>query len=137
MSDKGTLEDRITTRLHEQIGDLITDDDLKAMVARGIERALFEPRFSEQQSSYGNTVNKKASIVDELVAKLLGEKMKAAVDDYLWTHPELLQTAIDKAIASGASHAIMSTLDDKFANIFHIAVSNMKSQGLLPRGPQG
>ena len=25
-----TLEQRITARLHEQIGDLITDDDLKA-----------------------------------------------------------------------------------------------------------
>jgi hypothetical protein len=33
-----SLEERVTKRLHETIGDLITDADLKGLVEQGIER---------------------------------------------------------------------------------------------------
>ena len=132
-----SLEERITTRLHESIGDLITDDDLKTIVERGIEEALFEERRMTNPNSYGPQTVSKPALVDELVEKLLGEKMRQAIDRWLRENPEALQAAVDRAIALGVGQALLNTLDIRFGGIIEMAVQNMKGMGMLPRGPNG
>ena len=127
-----SLEERITARIHESIGDLITDDDLKAMIARGVEQALFKPRIRPGVGQWGSDETL-PSVVDEIVAKLLGEKMTAAVEQYLKDNPEKLDAAVKDAIAKGAGACFMSYLDSKFQSVFTAGVSTLQMQGLLPR----
>lgn len=127
-----SLEDRITARLHESIGDLITDEDLKGMVARGIEQALFTERHDEKNSDQWHK-RTKPSVVDEQVAKLLGEKMQSAVDQWLKANPDKIQAAIDITIKAGVADALLRTLDNRFAGVFDSGVATLQSRGLLPR----
>ena len=90
-----SLEERITARLHEQIGDLITEDDLKAMVARGVEAALFSPRNVVATSGYrAGYQEQRPSVVEEQVTRLLTEKMDTAVNAWLTANPEKVEAAI-------------------------------------------
>jgi len=125
-----SLEARITQRLHESIGDLVTEADLKAMVARGVEDALFRPRTIPRQ--YGGSDTKPA-LVEELVSKFLDQQMQAAVTTWIAENPERLQGAVDKVVAASAGEAFLHYLDLRFESIARMTVSEMKTQGLLPR----
>lgn len=131
-----TLEERVTARLHESIGDLITDDDLRSIVERGIEKALFQKRETQRQTSgsWGTTyIDTHPPLVDDLVERLLSRKMTEAVDGWLREHPEQLQAAIDQAIQDGAAAAMMGALNRQFASVFTAGVEQLQNMNLLPR----
>lgn len=135
---KPSLEERITSRLHESIGDLITDEDLKGMVARGIEAALFKPRITQTPRSYGGyDTTTAAPLVDEQVVKLLGEKMRAGVDAWLAANPEKIEAALRDVMQRGVGNALLYSLEQRFAGVFESSLEIMKSRGLLGRGPNG
>jgi hypothetical protein len=113
----------------------MTDDDLRGIIKRGVEKALFEERYDADRSNAYHS-KKKASLVDDLVDKHLAAKMKEAVDTWLKENPERIQQAVDDAIRRGVSDALTRTMDERFAGIFQQGVSMMQSQGLLPR-PSG
>jgi hypothetical protein len=126
-----TLEERITGRIREQIGELMTDDDLRGIIKRGVEKALFEERYDPDRSNAYHSKTK-ASLVDELAEKHLAAKMKEAVDTWLKENPERIQQAVDDAVRRGVSDALTRTMDERFAGIFQQGVTMMQSQGLLP-----
>ncbi len=130
-----TLEERITSRIHEQIGDLMTDEDLRGIVARGVEKALFTERQLEVEGFYGGRAKVKPPLVVEIVEKVLGEKMREAVDAHFRAHPEQLQEAVDRAIARGIGGALLETLDQRFGEAFANGVRNLQGQGFLPGPP--
>lgn len=132
-----TLEERITSRLHESIGDLITDADLKAVVERGIEQALFKPRLVEEFRYGSRHTDTKPPLVDEQVAKLLTEKMREATDQWLKDNPEKIEAALREVMQRGVGSAMLYSLEQRFAGLFESALTNMKSQGLIGRGPNG
>jgi hypothetical protein len=127
-----SLEERVTTRLHESIGDLITDADLKVIVERGIELALFHPR---ELTGAGYHTTRKAALVDDLVEKLLAAKMAVAVDTWLRDNPDKLKEALDRAITNGVGQAVMRAMDMRFEGIFSSGVAMLESQGYLRQSP--
>ena len=130
-----TLEERITARLHESIGDLITDEDLQGMVARGVEAALFQPR-PEQVPSYGNTTRTemRPPFIQEQVLKLLSEKMNAAIQQWVKDNPDKIETALRNTLQDGVVEAMTQSLDRRFASVLPLALQNMRNNGLLPSG---
>lgn len=130
-----TLEERITSRLHESIGDLITDEDLKGMVSRGIETALFQGRKVEKRDTWGHSSTwDRPSVVDEQVALLLSTKMQDAVNQWLKDNPEKIQAAIDVVLKAGVGDSLLRALDNRFSGMFNAGVGELQNRGLLPRG---
>lgn len=127
-----SLEERINERLHESIGDLITPEDLRAIVERGVEGALFAP--SKVARSYGG-FDEGPSLVERLVEKHLSDEMRAAVSKWIAENPEQMRAAVDGAIERGVGNALMRALDDRFFGIFDAGVENMQSRGMMPRTP--
>lgn len=115
-----TLEQRLTKRLHESIGDLITDADLKAMVERGMDKALFQPRESSER--WGSP---RPPLVDALVERFLEAKMQAAVEQWLKDNPDKIDAMLQSAIQKGAGAAFMHYIDSKFALAFAAGVEQL------------
>lgn len=129
-----TLEQRITARLHESIGDLVTEDDLKAMVARGIENALFSPRNVVTNRGYGAPYqDQRPSVIEENVTLLLKEKMDVAVGVWLTEHPEQIEAALVRAFQDGAANAMLQSLDRRMEGVVPAALRTMQNNGMLPR----
>jgi hypothetical protein len=127
-----SLEERINQKIHESIGDLITPEDLKRIVERGIESALFQPRQTPRQ--YGG-YDTKPSIVDEVVTRALETAMRDAVNAWVKDNPEKLEAAVKEAIARGAGESLLRAIDYKFAGMFDAGISHLRNQGLLPPAP--
>lgn len=126
-----SLEQKVTERVHQSIGDLITEQDLKAVVERGIEKALFQVRTVPDTGYRG--WKEVPSLVDTIVENLLRAKMEEAVRQWLEENPVQIQLAIERAMKAGVAQALLDALDCRFQNIFEIGVQNLQNRGLLSR----
>ncbi len=131
VSTTPSLQERITSRLHDSIGDLITEEDLKQIVDRGVEELLFKERTVPGRHGY--TTETRPGLVHEILKEQLGEQVRGVVTQWLQDNPEKVQEAMDRAIANGVGAAVMRTLDSRFAEVFSQGVSMLQMQGLLPR----
>lgn len=97
-------------RIKDSIGDLMTDEDLRKIMERGVEKALFQPR--DGRDGYGYTRSKE-SLVDEAVHKFLEQQMQAAVDKWVDSNADKLKEAVDKAIVLGAGECAIRAMDSR------------------------
>lgn len=130
-----TLEERINDKLRESLADLMTPEDLRGIVERGVENLLFKERVTQDGRGWAPTT-RKPPLVEELVSNHLEKQVREAVQNWIAENPERLQEAVDNAMRRGIANAVMRTMDERFAGIFNSGVSIMQSQGILPSNPQ-
>lgn len=94
-----TFQEKMFERIREQIGDLMTEDDLKALVNSSMQKAFFEPSY--EKDLYGNLRLSKDSIFINLIRKEMEGKITEAIKTWLIEHPEEVSKAIDETIAKG------------------------------------
>ena len=93
-----TLQERVGDRIRDQIGDLMTDEDLKLLVDRALTDAFFKER--REVRSYGQDILHPPPVV-ELVRGLLKQRVDAAAAAWLAAHKDELGKHIDDAIGKG------------------------------------
>ncbi len=123
-----SFEDKLKGRIRDSIGELMSDEDLKRVIERGIDDALFKPRLTP--SGYGGH-NTKPSLVEEAINTHFQAKVREALDDWIKANPEKLQEALDKAVKLGIAGCIDYALEQKFSYMFQAAASQMKANGAL------
>ncbi len=123
-----SFEDKLKKRIRDSIGELMSDEDLKKVIERGIDDALFKTR--KVPASYGG-YSDKPSLVDEAINAYFQPKVRDAVDKWVAANPEKLQEALDKAMKLGIAGCVDYAMDQKFQWLFQSAAQQMKSQGLL------
>lgn len=130
---ESTLEQRIAERVKENLGDLLSDDELQRMIGRQVEKFLFEPRVVA--GTYRN--EQKPPLLQEMVDRNLKERMEAGVSAWMEANPEKMQEAVEAAIKRGVGGALIDALDYHFAGLFNAGIESMRQQGMLPRSPHG
>jgi len=128
IQQKQTFEERMMDKIRESIGDLMTQEELKKILERGVEKALFESR--QVKDCYGGyrTI---PSVLDEAVSKFLQPAMDKAVSDWIDTHQVELKAAVDKAVQAGAGEAVLRAIDSKFYGAMASLESKLRESGVL------
>jgi hypothetical protein len=112
-----TLQERVGDRIREQIGDLMTDDDLRLLVDRALTDAFFKER--RETRHYGQDIIHPPPVV-ELVRDLLKQRVDAAAAVWLAEHKDELGKHIDNAIGKGFLTFFTQWLDVKMQNDLNI-----------------
>lgn len=105
-----TLQERVGERIREQIGDLLTDDDLKRLVETALHEAFFKQTVAH--GDWGRTSITPAPVV-EIVRGLLKERVDAAVSAWLSANSAEFAKHLDDAIGQGFSKMLQDWLDMK------------------------
>ena len=129
-----TLEARITNRIQAEMGDLITEADLKPLVDRAIRKGLFEPRVVTE-GRYGSISGTRQvahpPVMLEVLERLLGEQLEKMVAEWLQANEKAVRTVLEKTINDGAGMAVLSRFsyifdsdlqrygDQKITQLFH------------------
>lgn len=127
-----TLEERVREKLHAQIGDLITQEDLQQIVERGVEEALFKPR--EERDRYGHTTTKKPSLAAELVAETLEKQMRAAVNAWIAENRDQFAEMVQEAVGKNGRDLALAALGAALQPAFNQVIYNLQTNGQLPHG---
>lgn len=128
IQQKQTFEERMMDKIRESIGDLMTQEELKKILERGVEKALFHSR--QVKDGYGGhrTI---PSVLDEAVSKFLQPAMDKAVSDWIDAHQVEIKAAVDKAVQAGAGEAVLRALDSKFYGAISNLEMSLRQNGIL------
>ncbi len=120
-----TLQERVGDRIRDQIGDLMTDEDLKLLVDRALTDAFFKDRRESRQ--YGPDIIHPPAIV-ELVKGLLQARVDAACVSWLSEHKDELGEHIDDAVGRGFMKMFQVWLDAKVQGDLFIFTNSLKQR---------
>jgi hypothetical protein len=51
-----SFDERMMAKIKESIGELVTDDELKKIIEKGMSMAFFEPRRSKSRDSWQESI---------------------------------------------------------------------------------
>ena len=110
---KETFQQRLATRIRESIGDLMTDEDLKKLVERGLDEMLFDKREKpDPQRSYSTLPV--PPLMHELLKEALYEQIKDQVRAFVGQNNGKILEAVDQMLKEGAAKMMVRAINDVF-----------------------
>lgn len=107
-----TFQQRMFERIRESMGDLLSEDDLKELLERTIEKSFFEERAVPAQSYYDRD-KKKQSLFQELVTEQVQPMMEKAITAWLQDNSEQVTSTIDAVLKDGILSALSQAIEYK------------------------
>lgn len=121
------FQEKMFERVREQMGDLLSQDDLKVIVNSAVERAFFEPR--RVKDGFHDTI--KPPLFQELIEKQLREQVHASITVWLTEHPDEVKKAIDNVIAQGFLGIVIQELHQRIAWPLQEFANKLREKGIL------
>ena len=126
-----TFQERLKERLRDSIGELLSDDDLTALVERGIDEVFFQPRYERRPGAYSTETL--PPLIHEVVKDVLSAQMREAVERWLSSHEDEVRQALEDCVKDGAGMALMraftSYFQDSMNKMQWDAVNKMQQLG--------
>jgi len=108
-----SLQEKLSDKIKESLGDLITDEDLKPLVEQSIESLLMKERVIDGSPSYNKTV--KPPLLQSLMEPAITEKVKERVDIWFSENTEKMSEVIDGVIEKGLMRMMINHMDNKLS----------------------
>lgn len=98
-----TFEEKMREHVKEGFGKHITDEDIKKLIEKGVEDALFKdrPRAGQYRTEYD------PPLMDLWVNKHLQVEMNRCIQEWIKENEELLLEQVKKVIQQGAGEAFV------------------------------
>jgi hypothetical protein len=122
------FQDRMFERIRSQIGDLMTNEDLKKIVETAMQKAFFEPIRGPRQ--YGGDEVKDPALV-AMVRDLLRERAEAVMRGYVTENAERIDALLRTELGKGFHQMIADYWDAKLQNAFCQFRNELANSGLL------
>lgn len=127
-----SFQERMFARIRDNMGDMMTDEDLKKIVETAVQKSFFELKKGPR---YDSPVG--PSVFEELVRSAMQDRLeaaaKASVDAWIAEHPEDYAKALEAALAKG----VFELFSQHFEFLIRVPMQNLAFQlqntGALPR----
>lgn len=103
------FEERMLTRFKEASADLLTSDEIKAMIEKHMNAVFFEQR----KTTSGWHMETKPPLIEELVYNALADKVNAEIRIWLDNNKELLAKLVQDAISANMAQAMFVFLQQQ------------------------
>jgi hypothetical protein len=117
MTNAVAVSDSFQTKMfkliQEQIGDLLTQEDLKALVDRTLNDSFFKERVVPDGNHRTKIV---PSVFSELLAVMLKPMLREQVHVWMETNKEAVLAQVDQSLGKGMTRIVADYLDVKMAN---------------------
>lgn len=123
-----TFQERMFERIKEQMGDLLTEEDLKKMVDAAMHKAFFENVVI--RNHYGQDTVKPPAFVQMIEAQTKG-LVEKAVKNWIDDHPELIAKAITEALEKGMFNMAVSYFEQKTTFPLQDLATKLMQKGVL------
>lgn len=104
------FQERMFEKIRSQIGDLMTQEDLKKIVEAACKKAFFEPVTINH--GYGRTEETPPHFV-KLMTSLLEKQVNVAVAQWVQDHPAEIEAVLKGVIEKGIVSIVTSYFDQR------------------------
>jgi len=109
---KQSFEERMLERIRDSIGELMTDDELKKIIERGMNTVFFDPTDVKD----GYSIRQEPALIEKILKDLLKDQVQREVMEYLKDNKALVTQTIEKIIKLGMGAALMDAITWQFQN---------------------
>ena len=102
-----TFQERMFEKVRDQMGELLTEDELKQIVDQAVQKAFFEPR--KVRDGYHDQI--KPAVFVEMMETELKSRVGKAIEQWMQDNPEIIAQTIKKVIQDGITKAVIQTLE--------------------------
>ena len=119
-----SFEEKLKDRLRQGIGELMSDEDLQAIIDNGIQQVFFEPRPRKDGHGYRERTVYDPPLIEETLRKELADSMDRCVAKWLRDNHDTVLEKIDEAVVGGAGDMLVRAL----TALFGPALGNCQEQ---------
>ena len=120
-----SFEEKVKERLTKDIGDLIPDEALVAMIERATEDCFFKDKKKQSGHGYNSQTVYENSVFKTVVKELLAERMDNAIRGWIDANQELMAKELKTFIESSVEDAVMKGIVSMFQAPFEVMKLHM------------
>ena len=112
-----TFEEKLREKIKENIGDLMSNEDLKKLIDASLQTVFFSdrPNPKHNYSSFGGSEPARLPpLLHELVKELLLPSVKELLVEYFKEHPDVVKDALNNVLVLGIGQAMMQAMSMQF-----------------------
>jgi hypothetical protein len=121
------FQTRMFNKIREQMGELMTTKELKALVDKAMEKAFFE----EREVTRGYNTEKVKPYFVELVQKELESQVRIQLTAYMKEHSDEVIKAIDETIAKGFYSLVKQHQDNMISTPLWNFAEQLRQKGIM------
>ena len=125
------FQERVFEKIRQDIGNLMTDAELKSLLHAAMQKAFFEP--VKVNDGYSSRMTEKPPVFVSKVKELMDQKVGSAVDKWLEEHPEEVNKAIKEVLAGGIANALAMHLEMRFSEPLQNLRNELEQKGLVEK----
>lgn len=110
--EQKSFQERMKDRIRDDIGKLMTDDELSEIVSRSMEEIFFKPMTLKD----GFYTKETPPFVHQLLKELLIVEVRKAVSEYIADHKEDVLKNIQEVISLGMGQVLVNAIKLQFDN---------------------
>ena len=108
-----TFQERMFQRVRESLGELLTEEEAKALVDRAIDEGLFK-RTIEREYGYNGREVEKPSMFELMVAEEVKPMIKEAAEKWISENSEEVNRLIREIIEQGITGILSRVITEAF-----------------------
>lgn len=124
------FQERVFEKIRADIGNLMTDDELKSLLNAAMQKAFFEP--TRRTDSYQRTTDEPPVFVT-LTRGLMQDRVSSAIEKWINEHPEEVNKIIREVLAGGIAGAIAMHFEMRFAQPLQQLRHELEVKGLVEK----
>ncbi len=128
MTTNQSFQERMFERIRSQMGDLMTEVELKALVDTAMQKAFFEPQVKKDR--WGDKTEHPSQFM-VMLKESMQEQVAKEIKEWLSTHPEEVAKAIDETLAKGMFGLIQQYIEAAASGPMMTLANNLRAKGVL------
>lgn len=108
-----SFEDRVFEKIRENIGTLMTDEELKKLLESAMERMFFQDRIIK--NNWGQETGRAPGRLYKLVEDLIEPQLKRALVEWMEEHKDEVAKALQAAMDKNLMEAVTKALERMLA----------------------
>lgn len=128
ISTSTAFQQKMFDRIREQMGDFLTEDDLKALVEKAVNDAFFKP-VVVNSGSYNE--RREPPYFVQLIKDHLRAEVSEQVTQFIKNNPETINNAIQEALGGGITKLLVQYFDSRWSAPLYELSSKLQQKGVL------
>ncbi len=116
VAESKSFQERMIDKMRENIGDLITPEEMRKLVDAGMNTILHAS--PPQLDSYGRPKERKPSVAEAITKEVIEPLVRVQIDEWIASHQAEIEKIVAEVVKNGVGDAVISALNFRLQNDF-------------------
>jgi hypothetical protein len=133
VTESKSFQEKMQDRIRDSIGDLISEEELKTLIDRGMEEAFFKGKVIKD--SYGRVQREELPLIHQMVNDHIKPIVEQEVAKYIDNNREQVAEIVQQTLEVGAGTLLIKALNQTFQNslisLQNSMITDLRNNGVI------